>query len=311
LINCAPYFLGFLMVKRGMFRGSMVALVTPMQIAGSVDYQSLANLVEFHIENNTSAIVTMGTTGESATLNMDEHCDVMARTVEMVNGRIPVIAGTGANSTWEAIELTRCAQQGGADACLLVSPYYNKPTQQGLFLHHKKIAETIDIPQILYNVPGRTACDMLPETVKRLSAIDNIIGLKDATGELDRLARTQALLAETAFDMYSGDDETGTEFMLRGGHGVISVTSNVAPKTMAAMCEAALAGNRELAESLNQTLTGLHSRLFLESNPIPVKWALCEMKLIPPGLRLPMTVLAEQYHQPLREAMQQAGVFNQ
>ena len=289
----------------------MVALVTPMQIDGSVDYQSLANLVEFHIENNTSAIVTMGTTGESATLNMDEHCDVMARTVEMVNGRIPVIAGTGANSTWEAIELTRCAQQGGADACLLVSPYYNKPTQQGLYLHHKKIAETIDIPQILYNVPGRTACDMLPETVKRLSAIDNIIGLKDATGELDRLARTQALLAETAFDLYSGDDETGTEFMLRGGHGVISVTSNVAPKTMAAMCDAALAGNRELAESLNQTLTGLHSRLFLESSPIPVKWALCEMKLIPPGLRLPMTVLAEQYHQPLREAMQQAGVFNQ
>lgn len=289
----------------------MVALVTPMQIDGSVDYQSLANLVEFHIENNTSAIVTMGTTGESATLNMDEHCDVMARTVEMVKGRIPVIAGTGANSTWEAIELTRCAQQGGADACLLVSPYYNKPTQQGLYLHHKKIAETIDIPQILYNVPGRTACDMLPETVKRLSAIDNIIGLKDATGELDRLARTQALLAETAFDLYSGDDETGTEFMLRGGHGVISVTSNVAPKTMAAMCDAALAGNRELAESLNQTLTGLHSRLFLESNPIPVKWALCEMKLIPPGLRLPMTVLAEQYHQPLREAMQQAGVFNQ
>ena len=288
----------------------MVALVTPMQIDGSVDYQSLANLVEFHIENNTSAIVSMGTTGESATLNMDEHCDVIARTVEMVGGRIPVIAGTGANSTWEAIELTRCAQQGGADACLLVTPYYNKPTQQGLYLHYKKVAETVDIPQILYNVPGRTACDMLPETVKDLSAIDNIIGLKDATGDLNRLADTQALLAETEFYLYSGDDETGTEFMLRGGHGVISVTSNVAPKTMAAMCEAALAGDRELAESLNQPLTGLHSRLFIESNPIPVKWALCEMKLIPPGLRLPMTVLAEQYHQPLREAMQQAGVLN-
>ncbi len=289
----------------------MVALVTPMQVDGSVDYQSLANLVEFHIENNTSAIVSMGTTGESATLNMDEHCDVIARTVEMVKGRIPVIAGTGANSTWEAIELTRCAQQGGADACLLVTPYYNKPTQQGLYLHHKKIAETVDIPQILYNVPGRTACDMLPETVKRLSAIDNIIGLKDATGDLDRLAETQVLLGETEFDLYSGDDETGTEFMLRGGDGVISVTTNVAPRTMAAMCEAALAGDRELAESLNQPLTGLHSRLFLEASPIPVKWALCEMKLIPPGLRLPMTVLAEEYHQPLREAMQQAGVFNQ
>ncbi|NOQ90079.1 MAG: 4-hydroxy-tetrahydrodipicolinate synthase [Gammaproteobacteria bacterium] len=292
-----------------MFRGSMVALVTPMQVDGSVDYQSLANLVEFHIENNTSAIVSMGTTGESATLNMDEHCDVIARTVEMVKGRIPVIAGTGANSTWEAIELTRCAQQGGADACLLVTPYYNKPTQQGLYLHYKKIAETVDIPQILYNVPGRTACDMLPETVKELSAIDNIIGIKDATGDMNRLADTQALLAETEFYLYSGDDESGTEFMLRGGHGVISVTSNVAPRTMAAMCEAALAGDRELAESLNQPLTGLHSRLFLEANPIPVKWALYEMKLIPPGLRLPMTVLAEQYHQPLREAMQQAGVL--
>ena len=296
------------MDNSGTFRGSMVALVTPMQIDGSVDYQSLAKLVEFHIENNTSAIVSMGTTGESATLNMDEHCEVMARTVEMVNGRIPVIGGTGANSTWEAIELTRCAQQGGVDACLLVTPYYNKPTQEGLFLHHKKIAESVDIPQILYNVPGRTACDMLPETVKRLSAVDNIIGLKDATGDLDRLAETQALLAGSNFELYSGDDETGTEFMLRGGHGVISVTSNVAPKAMAAMCEAALAGNRELAESLNQPLTGLHSRLFLEANPIPVKWALMEMKLIPPGIRLPMTVLAEQYHQPLREAMQQAGL---
>ena len=292
-----------------MFRGSMVALVTPMQVDGSVDYQSLANLVEFHIENNTSAIVSMGTTGESATLNMDEHCDVMARTVEMVKGRIPVIAGTGANSTWEAIELTRCAQQGGADACLLVTPYYNKPPQQGLYLHHKKIAESVDIPQILYNVPGRTACDMLPETVKRLSAVDNIVGLKDATGDLDRLAQTQALLGDVDFDLYSGDDETGTEFMLRGGHGVISVTTNVAPKAMAAMCEAALAGDREMAEAINQPLTGLHSRLFLEANPIPVKWALAEMKLIPLGIRLPLTVLAEEYHQPLREAMQQAGVL--
>jgi 4-hydroxy-tetrahydrodipicolinate synthase len=296
------------MVNSGTFRGSMVALATPMQEDDSVDYQSLAKLVEFHIENNTSAIVSMGTTGESATLNMAEHCDVMARTVEMVNGRIPVIAGTGANSTWEAIELTRCAQQGGADACLLVTPYYNKPTQEGLFLHHKKIAESVDIPQILYDVPGRTACDMLPETVKRLSVIDNIIGLKDATGDLDRLAETQALLTGTDFELYSGDDETGTEFMLSGGDGVISVTSNVAPKAMAAMCDAALAGNRELAETLNEPLTGLHSCLFLEANPIPVKWALMEMKLIPPGIRLPMTVLAEQYHQPLREAMQQAGL---
>ena len=288
----------------------MVALVTPMQVDGSVDYQSLANLVEFHIKNNTSAIVSMGTTGESATLDMDEHCEVMSRTVDMVKGRIPVIAGTGANSTSEAIELTRCAQQGGADACLLVTPYYNKPPQRGLYLHYKKIAESVDIPQILYNVPGRTACDMLPGTVKQLSEIDNIVGLKDATGDLDRLAENQLLLGETEFGLYSGDDETGTEFMLRGGDGVISVTNNVAPKAMAAMCEAALAGNRELAESLNQPLTGLHSRLFLESSPIPVKWALSEMKLIPPNLRLPLIELAEQYHQPLREAMQQAGVLN-
>jgi 4-hydroxy-tetrahydrodipicolinate synthase len=286
----------------------MVALVTPMQVDGSVDYQSLANLVEFHIENNTSAIVSMGTTGESATLNMDEHCEVMRRTVDLVKGRIPVIAGTGANSTSEAIELTRCAQQGGADACLLVTPYYNKPPQRGLYLHHKKIAESVDIPQILYNVPGRTVCDMLPETVKQLAAIDNIVGLKDATGDLDRLSQTQVLLADADFDLYSGDDETGTEFMLRGGHGVISVTTNVVPKAMAAMCEAALAGNRELAEAINQPLTGLHTRLFLEANPIPVKWVLAEMKLIPPGIRLPLTVLAEEYHQPLREAMQQAGV---
>lgn len=296
------------MRKSSIFRGSMVALVTPMQEDGSVDFLALAELVEFHIKNNTSAIVTMGTTGESATLNMGEHCDVMARTVEMVKGRIPVIAGTGANSTREAIELTRCAQQGGADACLLVTPYYNKPTQEGLYLHHKKIAESVDIPQILYNVPGRTACDMLPETVKRLSTIDNIIGIKDATGDLDRLAATQALLEDIEFSLYSGDDETGAEFMLHGGHGVISVTSNVAPKAMAAMCEAALAGNRELAESINQPLTGLHTRLFLEANPIPVKWVLNEMKLIPTGLRLPMTVLSKQFHQALREAMQQAGL---
>lgn len=295
------------MNNSGMFQGSMVALVTPMQLDGSVDYQSLAKLLEFHIKNNTSAIVSMGTTGESATLNMEEHCEVITRTVEMVKGRIPVIAGTGANSTWEAIELTQCAQQGGADACLLVTPYYNKPPQQGLYLHHKKIAETVDIPQILYNVPGRTAVDMLPETVKRLSAIDNIVGLKDATGDLARLSETQVLLAGAEFGLYSGDDATGTEFMLRGGHGVISVTSNVAPKAMAAMCEAALAGDSVLAESLNQPLTGLHTMLFLEANPIPVKWALSEMKLILPGIRLPLTEFAEEFHQSLREAMQQAA----
>ena len=297
------------MVNSGMFRSSMVALVTPMHTDGSVDYKSLAKLVEFHIENNTSAIVSMGTTGESATLDMDEHCDVIARTVEMAKGRIPVIAGTGANSTSEALSLTQCALQGGADACLLVTPYYNKPPQRGLYEHYKKIAESVDIPQILYNVPGRTACDLLPETVKQLSEIDNIIGLKDATGDLMRLAETQALVADADFAFFSGDDSTGAEFMLRGGHGVISVTNNVAPKAMADMCEAALAGDGELTESINQRLTGLHSRLFLESSPIPVKWALFEMGMVEAGIRLPLAVLEEQYHEPLRHAMRQAGVL--
>ncbi len=287
----------------------MVALVTPMQIDGSVDFESLANLVEFHIENNTSAIVSMGTTGESATLNMDEHCEVMRRTVEMSAGRIPIIGGTGANSTSEAIELTRCAQQGGVDACLLVAPYYNKPTQQGLYLHHKKIAETVDIPQILYNVPGRTACDMLTDTVVRLAEVPNIIGLKDATGDLNRLQEMQSRLGDAVFHLYSGDDATGTEFMLHGGHGVISVSTNIAPKAMAAMCKAAIAGNRKLAERLNQPLTGLHHELFLESNPIPAKWAMHKMGLIPAGIRLPMTALSKQFHAPLLAAMQQAGIL--
>lgn len=225
-----------------MFRGSMVALVTPMREDGSVNFDSLARLVEFHIQNGTSAIVAVGTTGESATLDEHEHCDVIRRTVQMVANRIPVIAGTGANSTTEAITLTRCALQAGADACLLVTPYYNKPTQEGLYLHHKKVAEEVPIPQILYNVPSRTACDMLPETVARLSKISNIIGIKEATGKLERLHQIKELCGEN-FDIYGGDDATGTEFMLQGGHGVISVTNNVAPKQMAAMCMAALTGD--------------------------------------------------------------------
>lgn len=291
-----------------MFRGSMVALVTPMFVDESLDYESLARLVEFHIENGTSAIISMGTTGESATLEMDEHCEVIRRTVEMVRGRIPVIAGTGANSTTEAIQLTRCAREAGATACLLVTPYYNKPTQEGLYLHYRKIAESVDIPQILYNVPGRTACDMLPDTVARLATIPNIIGIKEATGNLNRLLEIQSKVPDD-FEIFSGDDETGTEFMLQGGHGVISVTTNVAPKAMAAMCAAALAGDRDTAEAINRPLQGLHKNLFLEANPIPVKWALAEMGLIPPGIRLPLTPLSEQYHQPLREAMHQAGIL--
>ena len=291
-----------------MFRGSMVALVTPMREDGTIDFDSLANLVEFHIQNGTSAIVSVGTTGESATLDEHEHCDVIRRTVQMVANRIPVIAGTGANSTTEAIILTQCALKAGADACLLVTPYYNKPTQEGLYLHHKKIAEEVPIPQILYNVPGRTACDMLPETVARLSKISNIIGIKEATGKLERLQQIKELCGEN-FDVYSGDDATGTEFMLQGGHGVISVTNNVAPKQMAAMCMAALTGDRLRAVELNAPLTGLHDKLFVEANPIPVKWALQQMGLIPAGIRLPLTNLSARYHAEVRAAMKQAGVI--
>jgi 4-hydroxy-tetrahydrodipicolinate synthase len=291
-----------------MFRGSMVALVTPMHPDGSVDFDSLNQLVEFHIENGTSAIISMGTTGESATLDEKEHCEVIRRTVEMANERIPIIAGTGANSTTEAITLTKCAMQAGADACLLVTPYYNKPTQEGLYRHHKLIAETVPVPQILYNVPGRTACDMLPETVARLAKVSNIIGIKEATGDLSRLTQIRELCGDN-FDIFSGDDDTGTEFMLQGGNGVISVTNNVAPKAMSEMCAAALAGDRAQAEALNQPLTGLHSDLFLEANPIPVKWALTEMGKMPAGIRLPLTTFSEEYHETLRKAMRQAGVL--
>ena len=292
-----------------MFRGSMVALVTPMFADGTVDFDSLSKLVDFHVKSGTSAIVSVGTTGESATLDMDEHCEVMRRTVEMAAGRIAIIAGTGSNSTSEAIELTRCAQQGGADACLLVAPYYNKPTQEGLYLHHKSIAEAVEIPQLLYNVPGRTVCDLLPETVARLAEIPNIVGIKEATGSIQRLQTIQSLVP-SEFELFSGDDASGTEFMLHGGHGVISVTSNVAPEQMAAMCAAALAGDREKALELNRPLEGLHESLFVEANPIPVKWALNQMGLIPAGIRLPLTPLSEPYHEALRQALRNAGILS-
>lgn len=290
-----------------MFHGSMVALVTPMRADGSVDNDALARLIEFHVDAGTDAIVAVGTTGESATLDEKEHCAVIARVVDLVKGRIPVIAGTGANSTSEAISLTRCAMHAGADACLLVTPYYNKPTQEGLYLHHKAVAEAVAIPQILYNVPGRTACDMLPETVERLAGISNIVGIKEASGDLNRLAEIRQLCGDS-LDCYSGDDETGMEFMLQGGQGVISVTSNVAPQAMHDMCAAALAGDRDRASALNEPLLGLHRALFLEANPIPVKWALYEMGLIPEGIRLPMTPLSDEFKAPLRDAMRQAGI---
>lgn len=291
-----------------MIQGNMVALVTPMMADGTVDQAALHKLLDWHVEQGTDAIVAMGTTGESATLDEEEHCRVIRLVVEHIAGRIPVVAGTGANSTTEAISLTRCASLAGADACLLVTPYYNKPTQEGLYLHHKAIAGAVDIPQILYNVPGRTACDMLPGTVGRLSEISNIVGVKEATGDLGRIAAIRALAGED-FAIYSGDDATGCESMLAGGNGVISVTTNVAPALMAQLCRAALAGDRAAAEAIDARLADLHRDLFLESNPIPVKWALAEMGMIQKGIRLPLTWLSAQYHQSLRQAMSQAGLL--
>ncbi len=291
-----------------MFQGSLVALVTPMADDGAVDSEALAALVEFHVEKGTDAIIAVGTTGESATLDEEEHCRVIREVVDYARGRIPVIAGTGANSTTEAIALTRCAREAGADACLLVTPYYNKPTQEGLYLHHKAVAEAVDIPQILYNVPGRTAVDMLPATVARLAELPNIIGIKDATGDLHRYHETRAACGED-FAIYSGDDATAMELMLHGAQGDVSVTANVAPAEMHAMCAAAIAGDRARAEALNAPLAPLHEGLFVEANPIPVKWALHEMGLIGPAIRLPLTPLSEPLREPLRARLRDAGLL--
>jgi 4-hydroxy-tetrahydrodipicolinate synthase len=291
-----------------MIQGSIVALVTPMNEAGGLDLSALDRLVEFHIEQGTDAIVAVGTTGESATLDEDEHCKVISRVVARAAGRIPVIAGTGSNSTREAIILSRHAKEAGADACLLVTPYYNKPTQEGLYLHHKAIAEAVDIPQILYNVPGRTVCDMLPETAARLSFIPNIVGIKEATGNLERLNEI-VRLSKPGFLLYSGDDATACEFCLQGGKGVISVTANVAPGLMHQMCVAAIAGDREAALAIDAKLSSLHKDLFIESNPIPAKWAVSEMGLIGKGIRLPLTWLTKVSEPAIRAAMYQADVL--
>lgn len=294
-----------------MFQGSMVAIATPMHSGVSadtpIDYNKLAELVEFHIENETDAIVAVGTTGESATLDESEHCEVIRQVVKMVNHRIPVIAGTGANSTTEAISLTQCAREAGADACLLVTPYYNKPTQAGLILHHQAVANAVDIPQILYNVPGRTACDMLPETVAQLSKNRNIIGIKEATADLERVGKLRELCGE-AFLLISGDDATSKAFILAGGDGVISVTANIAPRAMHDMCIAAKLGDEKTASEIDNILSGLHNNLFLESNPIPVKWALYKMGLIEDGIRLPLTWLSSEYEKPVLDAMKQAQI---
>jgi len=289
-----------------MFTGSMVAIATPMDEDGSVDFESLDKLVDFHLENKTDVIIPAGTTGESATLDHEEHCEVIKRVVERVKGRVPVVGGTGANSTWEAISLTRCAADAGVDACLLVTPYYNKPTQEGLYQHYKKIAEEVDIPQILYNVPGRTACDMMPETVGRLSTFKNIVGIKEASGDMSRAPKIRELTGPD-FMIVSGEDNQAMESILAGGQGVISVTANVAPRLMHEMCQAALAGDRAKAEELNAKIEDLHRVLFIESNPIPTKWSLHEMGLIPQGLRLPLTPLSSEYHDEVRNALIKAG----
>jgi 4-hydroxy-tetrahydrodipicolinate synthase len=286
----------------------MVALVTPMADDGSIDVDALRRLVDWHVAEGTCAIVSVGTTGESATLDEEEHCRVIRLTVELAAGRVPVIAGTGANATAEAVQLTRCAREAGADACLLVTPYYNKPTQQGMYLHHRAVAEAVDIPQILYNVPGRTGCDLLPETIGRLAAVPNIVGVKEATGDLARVPRIREL-AGADFAIYSGDDATARALMLLGGQGVISVTANVAPRAMRAMSDAALAGRCEEAAAADAPLAGLHKALFVESNPIPVKWALAEMGLIGRGIRLPLTWLSQGAETPVRQAMQRAGLL--
>ena len=290
-----------------MMQGSMVALVTPLTAENQLDWDSLHKLVDWHLEKGTHAIVAVGTTGESATLNVREHQEVIAKVVDQVNGRIPVIAGTGANSTDEAIELTKSAKDCGADACLLVTPYYNKPTQEGLFLHHEAVAKAVDIPQLLYNVPGRTGVDMLPETIQRLSHIDNIVGVKEATGDLER---AKWIIDNTSDDFLtiSGDDETAVELMLLGGKGDISVTANVAPAEIAQLCELAIAGKADEARALNERLMPLHNAMFVESNPIPVKWAVQELGLMAGGIRLPLTPLASEYHAQVRAAMDQVGV---
>lgn len=291
-----------------MFQGSMVALVTPMHPDGSVDFDALRRLVDFHIDNQTDAIVAVGTTGESATLNHEEHCAVVDVVVKQAAGRVPVIAGSGSNSTTEAIELTQCSKAAGATACLLVTPYYNKPTQEGLYRHYRAVAEAVDIPQLLYNVPGRTACDLLPETVQRLASIDNIVGIKEALADMERVKALLAF-ANDNFIVLSGDDGTAMELMLLGGKGTISVTANVAPKLMHEMSHYAISGDRDKAEAINQQLLGLHTKLFLEANPIPVKYAVHTMGLIGETIRLPLTPLSEQHHDAVKQAMQQAQVI--
>ena len=292
-----------------MFNGSLVAIVTPMREDGALDIECLRSLIDFHLERGTDGIVVVGTTGESPVVNFEEHYLLMEVAVKHVAGRVPVIVGTGANSTKEAIDLSIYAKDIGADASLSVVPYYNKPTQEGLYRHFRMLAETVDIPQILYNVPSRTITDIENDTVLRLTEIPNIIGIKDATGDMGRAADLLRRVPQN-FIIYSGDDSSSLALLLLGGHGVISVTASVAPKLMHEMCVAAFAGDLITARAINYKLLGLHRDLFIEANPIPVKWALMQMRLIKSGLRLPLTQLSPQYHQVILDAMRQAEINN-
>ena len=290
-----------------MIKGSIVAIVTPMHEDGSLDYPRLKSLVDFHVREGTDGIVIVGTTGESPTVDVAEHCELIRAAVEYAAGRIPVIAGTGGNSTSEAIELTEFARKAGAAASLNVVPYYNKPTQEGLYRHFKAIAEAVDLPMILYNVPGRTVADMSNETALRLARVPGIAGIKEATGSMER-ATDLVMRAPQGFALYSGDDASALAFILLGGHGTISVTANVAPRLMHEMCAAALAGDAAKAREINHRLFGLHRHLFVEANPIPVKWAVARMGLMEGGIRLPLTPLSPDCHERVLQAMREAGV---
>lgn len=290
-----------------MITGSIVAIVTPMHEDGSLDFARLRALIDFHVAEGTDGIVIVGTTGESPTVDVDEHCELIGAAVAHAGGRIPVIAGTGANSTSEAIELARFAHKAGATAHLSVVPYYNKPTQEGLYRHFRAIAEAVELPLILYNVPGRTVADLSNDTALRLAELPNVIGIKDATGSLDR-ACDLIERAPEGFALYTGDDMTAAAFILLGGHGTISVTANVAPRAMHEMCAAALAGDGRRTREINARLVGLHRHLFCEANPIPVKWAVAQMGLIEPGIRLPLTPLSADAHERVRQAMRRAGI---